>query len=142
MRNAAFVMFHTDNLILMNARWNGTWGFPGGMVEEGESLLQAAVRECEEEIGAKVGLADVEYKCNHLVREGLTSHAFSCKVSYDKLMEITKTAMIGEATHAEELNGVGLFDIDRHNFYKMPLAPTVIEELEEVFGERLKGVAE
>lgn len=139
MRNAAFVMFHTDNLVLMNMRAKGgNWGFPGGMVEEGEALFTAAQRECKEEIGVDIQLSEVEYKTHHLVREGLTSHAFTCKVSYSVMMNIIASAMSGEASHAEEVNGVALFDIDRQNFRDMPLAPTVINELEDIFGDRLK----
>ena len=40
----------------------GLWAFPGGKVEEGESPLEAAVRETEEEVGLKVkveGIFDV-----------------------------------------------------------------------------------
>lgn len=40
----------------------GLWAFPGGRVEEGESPLDAAVRETKEEVGLKVrveGIFDV-----------------------------------------------------------------------------------
>ncbi|MDE1858635.1 MAG: NUDIX domain-containing protein [Thaumarchaeota archaeon] len=40
----------------------GLWAFPGGKVEEGESPLEAAIRETEEEVGLKVkveGIFDV-----------------------------------------------------------------------------------
>ena len=30
----------------------GTWGLPGGHLEEGEGALQGALRECEEEMGS------------------------------------------------------------------------------------------
>lgn len=33
---------------------NGQWGFPGGMLEMGESLEQAATREVREEVGIEI----------------------------------------------------------------------------------------
>lgn len=139
MKNAAFVMFHTKTHILMSARSDGRWGFPGGGVEEGETFSQAAVRECKEEIDLTVNESKLTYACNHLVREGLTSHAFTIDVQvHDFLLYIAKLATEGGATHGHELTGVALFNIDTHNFYNMNLAPTVIDELEEVFGDRIK----
>ncbi|MDG6910135.1 MAG: NUDIX domain-containing protein [Nitrososphaerota archaeon] len=37
----------------------GLWSFPGGKVEEGESPLEAAVRETREEVGLKVRVEGV-----------------------------------------------------------------------------------
>lgn len=54
---AAGIMFMTDEgetLLLKRSSLcdlPGTWCFPGGMVEEGETPEEAAERECEEEIG-------------------------------------------------------------------------------------------
>ena len=38
-----------------NTRYGGVWNFPGGYLDYGESLEQAAVRECYEECGVNVG---------------------------------------------------------------------------------------
>jgi len=40
-------------LLLLRALGNfpGTWGFPGGMIDDGEAPYEAACRECGEEIG-------------------------------------------------------------------------------------------
>ena len=43
-----FILIHEKKA---SGHW--VWGFPGGMIENGESASKAAARECEEEIGLK-----------------------------------------------------------------------------------------
>lgn len=52
---AAGVMFIAgDKILLMKYRHDGTWSFPAGGVEAGETVLQAACREFTEETGRKI----------------------------------------------------------------------------------------
>lgn len=44
----------------------GLWSFPGGMVEPGESPLEAAVRETMEEVGLKVKVEGLFYVATYL----------------------------------------------------------------------------
>lgn len=39
---------------------NGLWGLPGGRVERGEALMDAAVREVEEEMGLSVEMTSLK----------------------------------------------------------------------------------
>jgi ADP-ribose pyrophosphatase YjhB (NUDIX family) len=56
-RVVAGVVIIQDGQVLLgkNERY-GTWGLPGGLVENGESVAQAALREIREELGIDVQL--------------------------------------------------------------------------------------
>jgi len=54
--SAAGILFTNGEKVLILKRAPGsshphTWGLPGGHIEDGETPLQAAKRECKEEIG-------------------------------------------------------------------------------------------
>lgn len=54
--SAGLVIKFRDEILLIhptNAPWKGTYQFPKGLVEEGETYLEAALRETEEEIGVR-----------------------------------------------------------------------------------------
>lgn len=49
-----------------NTNWaSGYWNFPGGLVEKDESLIQAAIRETQEEVGVLVSAHD--FKLVHVL---------------------------------------------------------------------------
>jgi len=52
MIRAAGIVFKCGNRVLMLKRDDGTWAWPGGKLEQGESFKDAAVRELHEECGA------------------------------------------------------------------------------------------
>lgn len=49
----SFVM-HEGKVLILKANYRETWQFPGGHVEDGETPMEAAVREVREEIGPGV----------------------------------------------------------------------------------------
>ncbi len=55
------VCVHDCGLVLLLLRKaENVYGFPGGHVEEGESLAQAALRELREEVGEHLHVGDLE----------------------------------------------------------------------------------
>mgnify|MGYP003133031813 CR=1 FL=1 len=66
-------------------RRNGVWDLPKGKLEEGESIEECAVREVEEEVGAR-SLAIVSHLCDtyHEYQEGPVHYG---KTTYWYLME-------------------------------------------------------
>ncbi len=58
-RVAAGVILNQDRQVLLAQRpegkpWSGWWEFPGGKIEEGESVEHALARELEEELGIEI----------------------------------------------------------------------------------------
>lgn len=58
-RNALFP------LVLMNVRWDGRIGFPGGFREDGMGVLDTAVKEASEEANVRVESAQLAHVVTH-----------------------------------------------------------------------------
>lgn len=55
-RCAAAILTDAEGRVLLLWQPRGKYALPGGVVEPGETPLQAAVREAREEIGVEIGL--------------------------------------------------------------------------------------
>lgn len=139
--NAAFVVLHNETHFLMIMRHGGEFGFPGGKVEEGESLLEAARREALEEMNIKstfipLGVTHLrtdqtkKFNCHLLVAPILSKEGLNQAISEFET-----------ASHNQEVTGLFLVSKNNAGFNnlltKAALAPTVREELttlKEVWG--------
>jgi 8-oxo-dGTP diphosphatase len=93
-----FVTNNYNEVLLVKSPWRG-WEFPGGMVEQGESLQEALVREIIEESGIKATINGIIgiYKN---IENDIVNIDFRC------------TFESGELSTSEESVEVGWFSID------------------------------
>ena len=87
--------FAKVSLLGVMVRWDGSMGFVGGQVDEGEDLITAALRESGEEIGHTPNAEHLTLICSHhMTGKRLTqnTHLYACKVSVDELYELRMKA--------------------------------------------------
>lgn len=69
---ASIAVFRDDGRVLLAMRgrppMKGVWTLPGGRVEPGETLAQAALRELEEEVGVTADLIGFNTHVEHIRR--------------------------------------------------------------------------
>ena len=61
--SAGLVIIQDGNILLghpTGQKWQGSFSIPKGRVEEGEDLLEAAIRETSEEVGINIDKKDIE----------------------------------------------------------------------------------
>jgi len=99
-------------ILLIQRADNAHWGLPGGHVEPGESVAQAAAREvleetgCEIEVGRLIGVySDPEFQTVELSSGERSQYVNLC-------FEARVTAEGGRATTPEETLGAGFFPPD------------------------------
>jgi len=129
---AAFIIFYSlesSPSCLMIDRTDNTLGFIGGMVESGESLEEAAIREASEEIGHMV-TAHLEPLVAHNIGT-ITTHAFTAEVGATELETIHAQAETG-IHYGVELNSATISSLSKSELIALlprPMAPSVREEL-------------
>jgi ADP-ribose pyrophosphatase YjhB (NUDIX family) len=78
---ASIAVIRGDRVLLAaraNAPMRGVWTLPGGLVEAGESLAEAALRELREEVGLDAAVVDVLSPTEIILRaeDGRTRHHY------------------------------------------------------------------
>ncbi|DAB38105.1 MAG: hypothetical protein A2023_02110 [Sulfuricurvum sp. GWF2_44_89] len=145
--------------IIMIDRWDGRMGFPGGTVNEGESLLEALVRETKEEIGITIKPSKVHPIASHETR--IVTHLYGLKVLeaeflhiyYHILSNFSRSILLhayeeGDNSHfMSEITGIKIVPLLQHEnkginrFIENSFAGSSKEDLDvllrEVFGIEL-----
>lgn len=116
-------------------RWDASLGFIGGKVDEGETLLQAAVRETKEESGYTIPEERLAPFCTHWMNDNgfeQHTHVFLCEVTPDEMYEIQKSTATAQHSRVEAagFNVVHMVKESFTNLRACQWAGTGKEELE------------
>ena len=70
----AVLINDAGQVLLLKANYaDQAWGLPGGALDMGETIHQALLRECQEELGCQV---QIDYLSGVYFHSAVTSHAF------------------------------------------------------------------
>ncbi|MFU8928100.1 NUDIX hydrolase [Acinetobacter puyangensis] len=89
MSSHAVIFNDRQQILLLKANYaNRDWGLPGGGLDPGETIHQALVRECQEELGCEV---IVDYLSGVYYHHNVNSHAFifRCSLAADAVIQLS-----------------------------------------------------
>lgn len=82
----------------MQVRYDGYFGFPGGLIDNGEDFVKAVNREMAEEMNLDTTLHSVnndDYIISHWSeKKNIALHFYKLKVTMTELIEIEKRALL------------------------------------------------
>lgn len=82
----------------MQLRYDGYFGFPGGLIDANEDIVNAVNREMAEEVNLNTDLHSVtndDYIISHWSeKKNLVLHFYKLKVTMTELIEIEKRALL------------------------------------------------
>ena len=115
-----------DNAILMTERkyspFKGMWALPGGHLEFGEKLEEAAIRETKEETGINIAVTGFLKFDNIITTElGKSFHAVIFHFQGDYI-----SGQVTSASDAKNANWIGLEDLSNYNL--SPVDINIIRE--------------
>ena len=117
------VVLDQDRLLLVKRRYEpdvGLWTLPGGLVELGEEVEEAAVREVEEETGVKVELQGLLDVLNKVVRdeEGRVKFHFV-------IIDFLGKPLTKEVRASPEVLDAAWVELKRLSSGEIPITPTL-----------------
>lgn len=106
-------------VLLIHRRDNGRWEPPGGVLELGETIEDAVIREVEEETGARVEVERLTGVYKNM-RQGIVALVFRCRLLSEPL------------SHSDEATTVAWHAIDElPNLMKPAYAARVLDALDD-----------
>jgi ADP-ribose pyrophosphatase YjhB (NUDIX family) len=127
--SAGLVILFNNKILLVhptNAPWYGTYSIPKGEIEEGEDLLDAAIRETKEEIGIRYGREYIDklpYEIDYKSKTGRTYKKVFCFIIHvnEPPQEIT--------LQPEEVDWAGFLDEEEAEKRILPRLKEILKHL-------------
>ena len=90
---AALVTNEKGEILLVNSPWRG-WEYPGGLIEPGETFIQALRREIREEAGVEVEVMGFVGICKN-VEQDIVNIDFKCRYMGGQLATSDESTEVG-----------------------------------------------
>lgn len=119
-------------------RWDASFGFVGGKVDPGETLVQAAIRETMEEVGTVITEEQLTLMCSHEMKDGQlhqNTHLYLCELSPEEIYEVRSNSDKSKhgRVEASAFNVVHMVEKSFTNLLDVNWAGTGREEIEILF---------
>ena len=107
----AVILNDQDQILMIRSKWNTNWILPGGGVEEGESIEEAVIRECMEEVGYRIVLDEKPFLTGR-------SHFYD-DVLHHKFYSSSNYMFIGRIVAEERIEGGIEGEVDEISWVKL-----------------------
>lgn len=90
MSSHAVICNQQNQILLLKATYaECVWGLPGGGLDVGETIHEALIRECREEVGCEI---QIEYLSGVYYHAAVNSHAFifKCQFAQDAQIQLSE----------------------------------------------------
>tara|TARA_Y100000389_G_C17457090_1_gene518870 strand:- start:2748 stop:3179 length:432 start_codon:yes stop_codon:yes gene_type:complete len=143
MKRSAGILIIYNNKVLIghhtNSKWFNSYSIPKGGIEEGEEPIEAAIRECREEVGISIKENQLEKKAYQLEYKSKNKKKDIYKIVYYWICRINSLREIGlkeetvpkEQLQLEEMDWAGFADSEEAFKRLAPSVKPIIKHLEK-----------
>jgi len=156
-KSAGIVILYKDKMLACHPtgwKWHNSYSIPKGGIEEGESILDAALRECKEEVGISINSKQLDDKMYQIEYQSSNKKKGIYKIVYYWLCRIENLSEIGlkdevvpkNQLQREEVDWAGFLDYKEANHRLSPVMKILTKHIEMSSNEntvfKVKGISE